>query len=47
MFHISRSNDVIAVVIFIIITQSFIFPFLEVISKCQTIVTIAIKAIEQ
>ena len=28
-------NSVTAVVSFIVITHSFIFPFLEVISKCQ------------
>ena len=35
MFHISRCNSVTAVVSFIVITKSIIFPFFEVISKCQ------------
>ena len=35
MFHISRCNSVTAVVSFIVITKSTIFPFFGVISKCQ------------
>ena len=47
MFYISSCNIDTAVVFLVVITQSFIFPFLEVIIKCQNHRTIDIKAIEQ